>query len=82
MLKIDKKPKEKMEVYGVEFEISMPTVKQLKHFNDLSKAEGFNEFDGSCKFLVELGVPESVIEDMNSDDFKALIDHVFEPKKK
>lgn len=82
MLKIEKKPKEKMEIYGTEFDLSVPTVKQIKSFHDASKTEGFDEFKISVDFLIELGFPKELIDELTADDFKSVIEHVFNPKKK
>lgn len=70
-----------IEVYGKQFEIQLPTVKQVFEFQEKAK-ESANEFQASIELLKVLGFPEDVIDSLTADDFKSIIEYIFAPKKK
>lgn len=80
--KLEKKNKELIEVYGIQFEISKPTIGQLAEFQNMSKSEGFDEVKESLKFLESIGVPKAVLDQLVAEDYQALLEYIFTPKKK
>lgn len=81
-LKLEKKQKEIIEIYGQQVGINFPTVMQMAKYKELSKQEGFDEFTESIKLLVELGIPQELLNEMPADDFKTLVEYIFIGKKK
>ncbi len=80
--KLEKKHKELIEIYGQQIEITKPTVGQLAQFQSAAKKEGFNEVEESLNFLESIGVPKNILADLIAEDYQALIEYIFTPKKK
>ena len=80
--KLEKKHKELIEIYGQQIEITKPTVGQLAQFQAAAKKEGFNEVEESLSFLESIGVPKNILADLIAEDYQALIEYIFTPKKK
>jgi hypothetical protein len=64
---------------GKDYSLSFPTVRQLK---DLSvKKQDETELDMTVRFLVELGLPEEVILDMEPDHVQEVVSVLTGQKK-
>lgn len=79
---LEKKPKEVITIYGKDYEVRKPSVKQMVEFMQSSKEDGFNEADASIELLSKLGLPADLVQHLDADDFTALTKYLFEPKKK
>lgn len=79
--KIERK-KLAVEIYGVEYNLSKPKFKDIVEMQDkletLSSAEKFNFIK---KNLIESGIPEEVIDDMDGDNMIELLDIINGSKK-
>lgn len=79
---VDRKPKAKIKIYGREFEVSRPTVNQVKEYRDKVKSGSFDEIEDSKTFLSKLGIDIEVLGEMEAQDYSDLIDYLINPKKK
>lgn len=83
MFEIKEKTKLKLSIYGVEYEISKPTYGQTAELQDKLKNEGEKSSMLIMKqFVVDLGLPEKSVDDLELDHFLALVEHISGTKKK
>lgn len=71
----------KFKVYGKEYELASPTVRQVHQFNKKAKEEGVDDVELSIAFINELGLPEDEAWEMETAHLKEIIDTVIGQKK-
>lgn len=84
MFELVELPKQKIKIYGKEFEISKPTVKQIKAITktfDAKSDDVARSTDQLITFLSGLGLPSDLMEDMPAEHFNALVEYVLGVKK-
>lgn len=64
---------------GSEYKVSFPSVKQIKELT--VKKENESDLDMTYRFLTALGLEASVIDEMEPDHIKEVIDHLTGLKK-
>lgn len=76
------KSKIKLSIYGSEYEISKPTYGQTQNLQERLKTEGEKESMKIMRdFVISLGLPEDVLNNLELDHFLALIEHISGAKK-
>ena len=79
--KIERK-KISVEIYGNKYELSKPKFTQVVETQDqLESMSAKEKFIKIKSNLIEAGLPESVIDDMDTDDLLALLEHLNGVKK-
>lgn len=84
MFELTELPKQKVRIYGKEFEISKPTVKQIKALTkefDAKSQDAAKSTDQLIVFLSGLGLPADLMEEMPAEHFNALVEYVIGVKK-
>lgn len=76
---IKKRPKVTVKVYGEVYELDRPTMKMADEF-EKAASEGKENFKKLMAFIVALGLPKSVAEQMEVEDFTNLFNYMM-PKK-
>jgi hypothetical protein len=81
---LEKKSVEKVNIYGKEYSLSKPTVRQTEKLQEeikLSKDDQSASFGLMKKWVEGLGLPGEVIMDMELDHFVSLVEHLSGSKK-
>lgn len=84
MFELNELPKQKVKIYGKEYEITKPTVRQLKTVQKKIEDNKGNLTEGSdemIKFIAQLGIPEDVVEGLPAEHFNLLVEHLVGAKK-
>lgn len=77
MLKIEKKFYE-IEIDGVLYKVSAPTVLQIKKYSQVNEKESFDVF---VELVEELGIPKNVLMSLDIESIEKISELLF-PKKK
>lgn len=78
----DKKTVYKVGIYGKDYEIRKPTVREAEQMRKAVKGAGDEpELAIFSKFLAHLGLPEEVCENMEMDHFVKLTEYLLSGKK-
>jgi hypothetical protein len=74
----------KVKIYGQEIDLSKPKFKHVKKFIEDQKSDEFKgkEFDLMKNFMIEIGLPKDLADEMAIDDFRALTEYVMGHTKK
>jgi len=81
---IEKKAVVKVKIYDRELDIKKPTVGMIESLNAQMKAvvDDGEKFKIMRSFLVQLGLPEEVLNEMQMDHYLELVEFLSAPKKK
>lgn len=86
MFELNELPKQKIKIYGKEFEITKPTVKQLKTLSQ--KIDGMKTGEAAAQatdemiqFVSQLGIPGDILEELPGEHFNALVEFIVGSKK-
>ena len=79
-----KRKKMKVDLYGEKIELKVPTVGEVKAYQDSFNAETDQVKRGELvkKFILSIGFPEEKLDQVEYDDYLELITFVMSPKKK
>jgi hypothetical protein len=82
MFEIQENPPELIKIFGQEFSVTRPKVKQIKELNS-ARAEMSDEeqFDLLVKFVTDLGVPEDTLQRLEMGQLEGLIKYLSDNKK-
>lgn len=72
-------------IYGTDYMINKPSVGQIRKVQQASKTKdesGLTHLDIMNRFMIDLGLPEDVLNDMELEDWGDLVDFVTGTKKK
>lgn len=81
---LEKKSAEKVNIYGKEYSLTKPTVRQTEKLQEdikNSKEDESASFKLMKKWVEDLGLPGEVIMDMELDHFVKLVEHLSGSKK-
>lgn len=81
---IEKKPPVKVKIYGREFQVKRPTVGMIESLNKQMKIADTDDgkFSVMRSFLVQLGLDEGAMGELEIDDYFGLVEFLSNPKKK
>lgn len=84
MFEIKEAPKTKIKIYGQEYELKKPSVRQIKSIS--SKIDGLKNNSSAAteemiKFISELGIDADVLEEMPAEHFNTLVEYIVGAKK-
>lgn len=74
MFELNELPKQKVKIYGKEYDVTKPTVRQLKIVQ--TKLTGEASSEEMIKFISDLGVPLDIVESLPAEHFKLLVEHL------
>jgi hypothetical protein len=79
-----KSAKIKARIYGVDIELERPTVGMIEAFEEQNEAlkSDKDKLVLMKSFVTKLGVPASILKDMELEHYSRLIEFVMNPKKK
>lgn len=81
-LNLEKKTVYKVGIYGKEYDLRKPTVKEAEQMRKAVKAAGDEpQLEIFSKFLAHLGLPQDVVESMEMDHFVKLTEFLLAGKK-
>lgn len=69
-----------LDVYGKEYKLNFPTMKQLNEFQKKSEGKDVQEIEMMFDFLDSLGLPKEVSENLYPDDISNIMEALV-PKK-
>lgn len=83
MFEVKQSSKIKVNIYGSEYEISKPTVRDAEMLSDLSSGQDDKQrIDSTIGFLEKKGLPAEVSKGMEIEHFKAMVEYIFGAVKK
>ena len=83
MFELKQKEKIKVSIYGKEYGLRRPTVKDADLLANLSDGKSDKEkLDLTISLLDNLGLPKAVCETVEIDSFKDLVEYIFGSVKK
>lgn len=83
MFEIGAKTKVKVRIYGAEYDLSKPTVKDIETFQDSMEVANSEsaKFKLTKTFVVGLGLPLAIADSMEMEHFTQLLSHLSGSKK-
>lgn len=77
MFEVQESVGEKIKIYGKEFELKKPTVRELKAITrKLESASAVDSAESTLEFISSLGIPQDFLENMATEHFNLLVKHV------
>jgi hypothetical protein len=82
MIEIKEPAKVKMKIFGTEYDIQLPTMKEVKELGEQAKARAKGEseksaLDSEVEFVVKAGIPMDVIEKLPPSSYRQVVDFLF-----
>ena len=82
MFEIEKSQAEKVKIFGNEYEVRRPSVKQVKDLNLAVKTlDEADQFDRLVGFVSDLGIDRETLEELEIGQLESLVTHLSGSKK-
>jgi hypothetical protein len=82
MLEIKKHSKLKVKIFDTEYEVNKPTIRQVEKFQiELKDSEKSGSIKPMVDYFSELGLPSSVVYEIDLDGLQALAEYLNGSKK-
>lgn len=84
MFELTEIPKIKVKIYGKEYDLKKPSVRQIQQVTsrlELIKGDGAKTTDEMISFVSGLGIGADILEEMPAEHFNLLVEHVCGVKK-
>ncbi len=78
------KTKIEITVYGQKYDLSAPTALQAAEFSDMTSKQGISSVEMlklTQEFIIKMGLPKEITEDLDLDNTKKLIEFITVKKK-
>ncbi len=84
MFEIKEPSTTKVKIYGKEYDLKKPSVRQIKLISaqvESMKNNSLGATEAMIKFVADLGIEAEVLEEMSAEHFNTLVEHIVGAKK-